>query len=67
MEPTTGCSGRFLGKRSGFVLYTDFPSVDISGFEEHYRNVVVRVQLVFVCRAGDQPYSRIHSKQVIYH
>lgn len=67
MEPTAGCSGSFLGKRGGFVLYTDFPSVDISEFEDHDRNVVVRVQLALVCSAGDQPYSRIHSKQVIYH
>lgn len=45
MEPTTGCSGSFLGKKGGFVSYTDFPSAsaDISEFEEHYRNVVVGV------------------------
>lgn len=69
MELTTECSGSFLGKKGEFVLYTDFPSasVDISEFEEYYRNVVVRVQLVLVCSAGDQPYSHIPSKQVIYH
>lgn len=69
MESTTGCSGSFFGKKGGFVLYTEFPSAsaDISEFEEHDRNVVVRVQLVFVGSAGDQPYSCIHFKQVIYH